>query len=106
VLRREREAQAVHADNMVVTLGDSRFAYSPKLSNDVSGNTGLVLRHAGIGGSEARTWYYMLREVDPGHRRYRAVVIGVPNLADEDEPFDPADDIRALHYVIERLRWD
>ena len=106
VLRREREAQAANGGNLVVTLGDSRFAYSPKLSNEIAGKTGLIFRHAGIGGSEARTWYYMLRELDPSHRRYRAVVIGVPNLADEDEPFDAADDIRALHFVVERVRWN
>jgi len=106
ILRREREAQEANGDNLVVTLGDSRFAYSPKLSNEIAGRTGLIFRHAGIGGSEARTWYYMLRELDPSHRRYRAVVIGVPNLSDEDEPYDAADDIRALHYVVERVRWN
>ena len=81
------------------------FAYSPKLSNAIASRTGLILRHAGIGGTELRSAYYMLRDLDPTRRRYRAVVLGVPNFLDEDDFVDPADDIRALHYVIERLRW-
>jgi hypothetical protein len=104
-LERERRAQKAYSDVMVVTLGDSRFAYSPKLSNAITPRTGLVFRHAGVGGTEWRAAYYMLRDLDPTRRRYRAVVLGVPDLLDEDTFVDPADDIRALHYVIERLRW-
>jgi len=47
----------------------------------------------------------MLRDLDPTARRYRAVVFGVTDFDDEDEYFTPDDDIRALHYVIARLRW-
>jgi hypothetical protein len=104
-LEKERRAQKVHGDNVVVTLGDSRFAYSPRLANAIASRTGLILRHAGIGGTELRSAYYMLRDLDPTRRRYRAAVLGVPNFLDEDDFIDPADDIRALHYVIERLRW-
>ena len=52
-----------------------------------------------------RSWYYMLRDLDPTARRYRAVVFGVTDYDDEDEFFTPDDDIRALHYAIARLRW-
>lgn len=105
VLARERQAQQRHGSNLVVTVGDSRFAYSPRLSNEVSAQTGLVFRHAGVAGTDARAWYYMLRDLDPGANRYRAVVIGVPDFEDEDEVFDPFDDLRSLHYAIARLRW-
>jgi hypothetical protein len=104
-LFREREAQARLGSNLVVTLGDSRFAYAPRLSNEITSRTGLVFRHAGVAGTDARSWYYMLRDLDPSANRYRAVVIGVPDFDDEDEAFNPADDLRALHYVIARLRW-
>jgi lysophospholipase L1-like esterase len=104
-LERERRAQKAYGDNMAVTLGDSRFAYSPKLSNAITARTGLILRHAGIGGTEWRSAYYMLRDLDPTRRRYRAVVLGVPDFLDHDDFVDPADDLRTLHYVIERLRW-
>src|SRR5690349_11405070 len=72
ILRRERKAQRVNADNMVVTLGDSRFAYSPKLANEVTAQSGLVFRSAGVAGSDPRSWYYMLRALDPTAARYRA----------------------------------
>jgi lysophospholipase L1-like esterase len=104
VLARERDAQRHNGDNMVVTLGDSRFAYAPRLANQVGGQTGYVFRHAGVAGTDARSWYYMMRDLDPTRRRYRAVVIGVNDYGDEDEEFNPNDDIRALHYVIARLR--
>jgi hypothetical protein len=104
-LWREQQAQTRNGDNLVVTLGDSRFAYSPKLANEVTAQTGYVFRHAGVAGTDVRSWYYMLRDLDPTARRYRAVVFGVTDFDDEDEYFTPDDDIRALHYVIARLRW-
>ncbi|MGA2724778.1 MAG: hypothetical protein ABSG79_20505 [Bryobacteraceae bacterium] len=104
-LRREQQAQTRNGDNLVVTLGDSRFAYSPRLANQVTAQTGYVFRHAGVAGTDVRSWYYMLRDLDPTARRYRAVVFGVTDYDDEDEFFTPDDDIRALHYAIARLRW-
>jgi len=104
-LRREQQAQALNGDNLVVTLGDSRFAYSPRLANQVTAQTGYVFRHAGVAGTDVRSWHYMLRDLDPTARRYRAIVFGVTDYDDEDEFFTPDDDIRALHYAIARLRW-
>lgn len=104
ILAREQDAQKRYGGNMVVTLGDSRFAYAPRLSNEVSAQTGYIFRHAGVAGSDARAWYYMMRDLDPTRRRYRAVVIGMNDYDDEDEFSNPNDDIRALHYVIARLR--
>ena len=104
-LQRELQAQTRNGDNLVVTLGDSRFAYSPKLANQATAQTGYVFRHAGVAGTDVRSWYYMLRDLDPTARRYRAIVFGVTDYDDEDEFFSPDDDIRALHYVIARLRW-
>jgi hypothetical protein len=105
ILWREQQAQTMNGDNLVVTLGDSRFAYSPKLANQETAQTGYVFRHAGVAGTDVRSWFYMLRDLDPTARRYRAVVFGVTDFDDEDEFFTPDDDIRALHYVIARLRW-
>ncbi len=104
-LEREQQAQRLNGDNLVVTLGDSRFAYSPRLANELTAQTGYVFRHAGVAGTDVRSWYYMLRDLDPSARRYRAIVFGVTDYDDEDQFFTPDDDIRALHYVIARLRW-
>ena len=105
ILRREQQAQTRNGDNMVVTLGDSRFAYYPRACNQIAGETGYVFRNAGVAGSDLRSWYYMLRDLDPTRRRYRAIVIGVNDYDDEDEYLNPYDDIRPLHYVAARLRW-
>lgn len=103
-LRREREAQGRYGDNMVATLGDSRFAYSPKIADQDAAKTGYILRQAGVAGTDARSWYYMLRDLDPDARRYRAIVFGVVDYDDEDELFNPFDDVRGLHYLMGRLR--
>jgi lysophospholipase L1-like esterase len=104
VLARERQAQAANGDNLVVTLGDSRFAYLPRQADELTPETGYVFRSAGVAGSDARMWYYLMRALDPTARRYRAIVIGVNDYDDEDGGFDVADDLRALHYLIAELR--
>ncbi|HXM41975.1 MAG TPA: hypothetical protein VN924_12020 [Bryobacteraceae bacterium] len=103
-LWREKAAQQKAGDNLIVTLGNSRMGYSPKGVDQRPGQTGYVVRAASIAGSDPRSWYYLLRDLDPTARRYRAIVFGVDNYDDEDSPFEPDDDIRALHYCIARLR--
>jgi hypothetical protein len=104
ILWREQQAQKALGDNVVITLGDSRFGIVPKISNALAPETGYVFRSAGVAGTDARSWYYMLRDLDPSANRYRALVFGVDDYSDEDIPSEPDDDIRALHYSIARLR--
>lgn len=103
-LRRELRSQAENGDNLIETLGDSRFAYLPRVANELTAQSGLVFGSAGTAGSDPRSWYYMLRDLDPDARRYRAVVFGVDDYDDEDSFEEHAADIRALHYAIMRLR--
>ena len=105
VLWREKTAQQKLGDNLVETLGNSRMGYSPKGVDQRPLHTGYVIRTAGMPGSNPRSWYYVLRDLDPTARRYRALVFGVDDYDDEDRAFDPDDDISALHYCIARLRW-
>ena len=104
ILRREQQAQPWYGRNLVVTLGDSRFAYYPRVANEQTAATGFSFRHAGVAGTDARAWYYMLRDLDPTRERYRAVVLGVPDYDDEDGSYDIGDDLATLHYVAARLR--
>src|SRR5260370_29851305 len=46
-LRRELRSQAENGDNLVVTLGDSRFAYLPRLANELTPQSGLVFQNTG-----------------------------------------------------------
>ena len=105
ILWREKEAQQTAGDNLVVTLGNSRMGYVPKVVDLRPRQTGYVVRTAGVAGSDPRAWYYMLRDLDPTARRYRAIVFGIDDYDDEDQAFHPDDDIRALHYCVARLRW-
>ena len=105
ILRREQAAQPWYGRNLVVTVGDSRFAYYPRVANEQTATTGLAFRHAGVAGTDARAWYYMLRDLDPTCHRYRAVVIGVDDYDDEDGAYDIGDDLATLHYTAARLRF-
>jgi hypothetical protein len=105
VLWREKRAQNTAGDNLVVTLGNSRMGYTPRIVDLRPRQTGYAVRTAGVPGSDPRSWYYLLRDLDPTARRYRAVVFGVDDYDDEDRAFHSDDDIRALHYCIARLRW-
>ena len=104
ILRREQVAQPRYGRNLVVTLGDSRFAYYPRVANEQTATTGFAFRQAGVAGTDARAWYYMLRDLDPHRDAYRAIVLGVVDYDDEDGAYDIADDLTALHYVAARLR--
>lgn len=104
ILRREQYALAHGGKNLVITLGNSRFAYSSKVIDQRGLNQPYRLRSAGVAGTDPRVWYYMLRDLDPTRRGYRAVVLALDDYDDEDRGHTPADDIRDLHYVIARLR--
>jgi hypothetical protein len=103
-LWRELRAQKNFGGNAVTGVGDSRFAYYPRVANQLMTETRLVFRSAGVAGSNPQAWYYMLRDLDPTAHRYRAIMIGVDDYDDEDGAFEPDTDIRALHYAIIRLR--
>ena len=102
--RRELQKQSELGGNLIVTLGDSRFGYLPRQANQLSEESGYVFRHAGVAGSDARTWFYMLRDLDPTARRYRAVVFGVNDYDDEDTGYLPDDDPGPMHAFIGHLR--
>jgi hypothetical protein len=105
VLNREQRAQERYGANLIVTLGDSRFAYYPRVANSLTPRTGFAFRHAGVAGTDVRTWYYLLRDLDPARQRYHAIVLGLDDYDDEDGPYDVADDLATLHYVVARLRF-
>ena len=89
---------------LVLTMGDSRFAYAPRLSNELTATTGYTFRNGGISGSSPRILYYMLRDIDPNARAYRAIVFGVDDYDDEDQYYEPSEDDRAMRYLAARLR--
>jgi hypothetical protein len=105
ILRRERAAQPWYGPNLVCTVGNSRFAYYPRVANEQTATTGFAFRHAGVAGTDVRAWYYMLRDLDPNRNAYRAIVIGVDDYDDEDGAYDIGGDLATLHYTAARLRF-
>ena len=103
ILDKESRAQKRLGGNLVATLGNSRFAWSTKVVDSERADSPFRFRDAGLAGSDPRVWYYMVRELDPTARRYRALIFGLDAYEDEDRAFNPANDIRDLHYVINRL---
>jgi hypothetical protein len=103
-LRREVRAQQNFGDNAVTGVGNSRFAFYPRIANQLMVETRLVFRSAGVPGTTPQAWYYLLRDMDPTARRYRAIVIAVDDYDDEDGAYELDTDIRTLHFVIARLR--
>lgn len=102
-LMRERRRQEFPG-NLVLTLGDSRFAYLPRLANQFSTSTGYSFSHAGVAGTNPRVWYFMLRDLDSTASRYKAIVFGVNDYFDEDTYVDMLDATSDIHYVGARLR--
>ena len=78
-----REQARVHsAIPQVLALGHSRMAFDPAIANSL--HTGCEFGSIAVPGTLPRCWYYMLREVDPGARKYAAVIVPVEDYDDED----------------------
>lgn len=103
-LRRELRAQDNFGGNAVTGVGNSRFNYYPRIANQLMVETGLVFRSARVDGSTPQSWYYLLRDLDPAARRYRAILIGVDDYDERDGLEAPDSDLTSLHYAIFRLR--
>ncbi len=104
---RERKHQAEWKEPLVLTMGDSRMNYSPKLANEYSASKSYRFRltHGGVAGTNPRTWHYMLREIDPTARRYAAIVLPVDDYDDEDTYIDFTDYPLDVRYLAMLLRW-
>lgn len=107
-LKRERLHQAEWKEPVVLTMGDSRMNYSPKLANEYAAQRGYPFRigHGGVAGTTPRCWYYILRELDPTAQRYRAIVLPVDDYDDEDTYIDYRDYPIDIHYLSPLLRWE
>jgi hypothetical protein len=88
----------------ILTVGDSRIPIYPRVSNELTPETGYFFANIATPGTSPRCWYYMLRYIDPGANRYRAIVIPEYGYPDEDLWDQHDNRIRDLHYAIARLR--
>jgi hypothetical protein len=89
----------------VLVVGDSRIAegFSAPKADAAVGNR-LRFENAGISGTTPRSWYYLIRDLDPKGRRYAAVVLPLDDYSDQDAMEDLSGRTEDLNYVIGRLR--
>jgi hypothetical protein len=93
--------------NQILAIGDSRMGgFLPRFGNELKPALGYTFATIAMAGSTPRCWYYMLRAVDPGARRYAAIVVALNDFDDAETWDDHADYISDLHYLIARLRWN
>ena len=75
------------APHRVLVFGDSQMTegFSTKLAQQTAGPDWQFV-NAAVPGSTPRTWYYMLREIDPNKNRFTAVALPLPDYDDVDVP--------------------
>jgi len=76
ITRAERD-RASSGLKEVLVLGDSRIAegFSAAVADQLSSVAGYKFVNLAEGASAVNIWHYILREVDPTTRRYRAIVV-------------------------------
>jgi hypothetical protein len=75
------------APNRVLLFGDSQMTegFSARLAEQTMGAEWQFV-NAAVPGSTPRTWYYMLREIDPNRNRFTVVALPLPDYDDVDVP--------------------
>lgn len=89
-------------------VGDSRIyaGFNPAIATSAAGGATRFL-NGGVPGTTPRCWFFFLRAVDPGTRRFRAIVIPVDTYGDDDSAIGSLDGDRRemdLHYIVFRVR--
>jgi hypothetical protein len=105
-LRDEQIRHPLGPDEILVT-GDSRIAegFSAKVANAVRIDHPYYFANVAIPAATPRCQYYLLRDLDPSRKRYRAIILSVDGYEDIDEAEDLADRLLDLHYCAVRLRY-
>lgn len=93
---------------IVLVLGDSRIGegFSAKTANQSESRAGVAFANGAVPGSTPRSWFYILRELDPDASRYAAIVLAVDDYRDEDGTWSWADYPIDLPIVIACLRFE
>ncbi|WP_395680353.1 hypothetical protein [Dokdonella sp.] len=83
---RRIEATTLPGRRNILVIGNSKVGegLSTVLADSAVSTHGLHFVAGAIPGSDVRIWYYLLREIDPDARRFRAIVLAPPLAVDED----------------------
>ncbi len=89
--------------NQVLIIGNSRMSFFPRYTDPLRGELGYTFATIASAGTQPRCWYYMLRDEDPTHDHYRAVVIPLEDF--DDNAFDEVMQNRYIdqRYILQEL---
>src|SRR5258708_6074040 len=92
---RNGRPRAIDGRKQILIVGDSRsLSLRPRIAESMVGRE-FAFGNAAVPATDARSWYYLLRGVDPGARRYFAILIGVSDCDDADTNEEPGDRLLA-----------
>jgi hypothetical protein len=91
------------SSNQILAIGDSRMAVMPRIANQMTPQSGYTYASVGVAGATPRSWYYMLRHVDPQANGYRAIIVCLDSYEDDENVEDIADRETDLNYLVSRL---
>ena len=110
VLRNEK-TRDLPATNRALVLGDSSIAegFSAQLANSSVGRGSWFFSNASNPGATPRTWFYLIRDLDPSAHRYNVIVLPLIDYVDADGIYTPDIDKEAdrdidLNRLAVRLR--
>ena len=90
--------------DQVLAVGDSRMMFFTRYANELTSQTGYTYATIATAGTTPRCWYYAIRDVDPGKKRYGAILIPVDDYDDGEIQEDLADRLLDLHYLVGVLK--
>ena len=104
-LRIGREKQFTR-QHRALMLGNSQMGegFSARVADEVGAKSGWEFLNVAAGGISMRSWYYMVRDLDPDRTRFDVIVLPLPGFSDVDDGWIHADDEFDLRVMIARLR--
>lgn len=103
MLRQELTEQKP-GEQRVLVVGNSRVGFLARAADEYAAGRNVRFGNLALGGTTPRTWYYLLRDVDPKASAYRAVMVPVETYEDEETSGDERDRLADLAYIAARLR--
>jgi hypothetical protein len=90
----------------VLVVGSSRLAegFFTKLANQYKPEDGYRFFNCSVPSSGSRTFFYMIRDLDPKRNRYAAIAVPIDDFEDPDDNENPADRAMEVRLVVNRLR--
>jgi hypothetical protein len=89
---------------LVLVVGDSAMGegFSARIADQTAGHRVRFVTGA-VPAASIRTWFYLLRELDPQRNRFSVIVLPVEGYDDEDGPWDRDDNTNDMRLVVSAL---